>query len=108
MTRQVIVTSRAKKQLYESALWWSEHRSTAQAIQWLQGFETAIADLAFEAERQPLIPEELSLPREFRQITYGVARRKSHRAVFEIRNERVFVHAIRHLAQDSLTADDLA
>ena len=63
MTRQVIVTSRAKKQLYESALWWSEHRSTAQAIQWLQGFETAIADLAFEAERQPLIPEELSLIR---------------------------------------------
>ena len=108
MTRQVIVTSRARTQLYNAALWWSEHRSTEQAIRWLEGFEAAIRCLANDAERYSLIPEDLALPRQFRQMAYGLGRRKSHRAVFEIRNERVYVYAIRHLAQDALTDEDFA
>ena len=107
MTRQVILTSRARTQLYNAALWWSEHRSTEQAVRWLEGFEAAIRRLADDAERYPLIPEDLALPRQFRQLTYGLGRRMSHRAVFEIRNDRVYVYAIRHLAQDALTDQDL-
>ncbi len=99
--------ARARKQLYEAALWWSEHRSTAQAILWLEGFEAAISGLANHVERHSLIPDNLSLPEEFRQMTYGIGTRKSHRAVFEIRNDRVYVCEIRHLAQDTLTAEDL-
>lgn len=106
MTRQVVVTARAKKELYEVALWWAANRSTEQAIRWLEGFETAIRSLAQDAERQPLVSEASTLPRELRQLNYGLGRRKTHRAVFEIRDDKVFVHTIRHLAQDAIMVDD--
>ena len=106
MTRQVVVTARAKKELYEAALWWAANRSTEQAIRWLEGFEAAIQNLAHDAERQPLVSETSTLPRELRQLTHGLSRRKTHRAVFEIRDDKVFVHTIRHLAQDAITEDD--
>lgn len=41
-----------------------------------------------------------------RQLLYGVSRRKTHRAVFEIRAGEVIIHAIRHLAQDELLPDE--
>ena len=106
MTRQVVVTARAKKELYEAAVWWAANRSTEQAIRWLEGFEAAIQNLAQDAERQPLVSEASTLPRELRQLNYGLGRRKTHRAVFEIRDDKVFVHTIRHLAQDTITEDD--
>ena len=107
MTRQVIVTARAKKELYEAALWWAENRSTEQVIRWMEGFEAAIQNLAQGAERQPLVSEAGTFPRELRQLTYGVGRRRTHRAVFEIRDDKVFVHTIRHLAQDEITEGDV-
>ena len=106
MTRQVVVTARAKKELYEAALWWAANRSTEQAVRWLEGFEAAIRNLAQDAERQPLVSEANTLLRELRQLTHGLGRRKTHRAVFEIRDDKVFVHTIRHLAQDAITKGD--
>ena len=106
MIRQVVVTARAKKEFFEAALWWAANRSTEQAIRWLEGFEAAIQNLAQDAERQPLASEASTLPRELRQLKYGLGRRKTHRAVFEIRDDKVFVHTIRHLAQDAITEDD--
>ena len=44
---------------------------------------------------------------EARELIYGLARRKTHRAIFEIRGDEVIVHCIRHLAQQPLTSDDL-
>jgi len=41
------------------------------------------------------------------ELHYGVGRKKTHRAIFAIRSHRVVIYAIRHLAQDDLTADDL-
>jgi plasmid stabilization system protein ParE len=106
MTRQVVVTARAKKELYEAVLWWAANRSTEQAIRWMEGFEAAILNLAQDAERHPLVSEASTLPRELRQLIYGLGRRKTHRAIFEIRGDQVFVHLIRHLAQDAITKDD--
>ena len=42
---------------------------------------------------------------EIREMLFGVGRRKTHRAVFRIRKDRVVVYAIRHLAQDALTSE---
>lgn len=106
MTRQVVVTARAKKELYEAVLWWAANRSTEQAIRLMEGFESAIQNLAQDAERQPLISEAGTVPRELRQLNYGLGRRNTHRAVFEIRADKVFVYTIRHLAQDVITEDD--
>ena len=108
MTYEVRLQPRAKLQLYKAALWWAENRSTEQAVRWLEGFEAALQLLAHNPERWPLCPERDSAPCEIRQLTYGLGRTKTHRAVFAIRQDKVVVYAIRHLAQDVLTADDFS
>ena len=45
MTRQVKLTSRAELQLYDSALWWAENRSTEQAIRWMDSSKQRVRDL---------------------------------------------------------------
>ena len=108
MTYEVQVLPRAKCQLYDAALWWAEHRSTEQAVQWLDGLEAALQSLANDPERWPLAIECDFVPFEIHEMPYGLGRHKTHRVVFEIRSHEVLVYAIRHLAQDSLSPEDLS
>jgi plasmid stabilization system protein ParE len=107
---EVSVTSRAKRQLAESALWWAENRDSTQALRWLDGFEAAISSLADNPERHGVARENdlYELPYVVRQLVYGVGKRPTHRAVFEVRSNIVYVVAIRHLAQADLTVDELS
>lgn len=107
MTYRVVMLPRAKRQLYESALWWSEHRSAEQAARWMEGFEEALSTLQEDPERFALAPEDDAFSFIVRQLLYGLGRKKTHRAVFEVRDDQVLVHAIRHLAQADLSPDDL-
>lgn len=108
MTFRVVILPTAKRQLYESATWWAEHRSTEQAWKWLDGFEAALQMLSDSPERHLLAPEDVEFPsRTIRQLPYGLSGKKTHRAVFEIRGNDVLVHAVRHLAQQDLTPDEL-
>jgi plasmid stabilization system protein ParE len=109
MTYQMLVTSRALQQLVDMAHWWAKHRSVEQAVRWLDGFEAAIASLANTPEQQSLARESelYDLPYPARQLLYGLGNQPTHRAVFEIRGDTVFVVAIRHLAQDTIPAEEL-
>ena len=107
MSYEVQLTPQARIELCNSALWWAEHRSTDQAAKWLEGFEAALRLLSENPERWPLAQENENVPLEIREMLFGIGRRKTHRAVFRIREDRVVVHAIRHLAQDALSAKDL-
>lgn len=109
MNYQVLLTSRAKLQLTQSARWWSEHRSTEQAARWLDGFESVIAALCDNPLQHGLAreSERYQLPYPVRQLNYGVGSKATHRAVFEVRGDTVYVVAIRHLAQDDLAVEDL-
>jgi hypothetical protein len=42
-----------------------------------------------------------------RQLLYGLGRKATQRAVVEVRNQEVIVYAIRHLAQQDLTPDEI-
>ena len=88
-------------------MWWSENRSRQQAAEWLEGFQGALRLLAHNPERWTPPAEYDVFPFEALELTYGLGRRKTHRAVFEIRGDEVIVHCIRHLAQQPLTSDDL-
>jgi plasmid stabilization system protein ParE len=105
----VFITSKAKRQLLECATWWAEHRDIDQAARWLAGFEQAIAALSEDPERHGLARESTlyDLPYPVRQLLYGAGTKPTHRAVFEVRRDTVFVVAIRHLAQDDLSSDQL-
>src|SRR5438046_1440527 len=91
-----------QRQLAQCALWWAEHRSSAQAERWLDGFEQAIVELANNPEQHGLTQENsfYDLPYPARQLLFGLSTKPTHRAVFEIRGDTVYVLAIRHLAQD--------
>jgi plasmid stabilization system protein ParE len=109
MNYRVLLTSRAQLQLVRSAQWWSEHRSSEQAARWLDGFEAAIAALCDNPLQHGLAreSEHFQLPFQVRQLNYGIGSKPTHRAVFEVRDDTVYVVAIRHLAQDDLSAEEL-
>ena len=108
MTFRVSLSSRAELQLYTNALWWAENRSTEQAARWLDRFQRELRSLSDDPNQWPLAPESEVLSFVARQMPYGLARRKTHRAIFEVRGNEVIVHAIRHLAQEALSAEDFS
>ena len=107
MNYRVTILPVAKRQLLEQALWWSENRSVEQAYDWLEGFEQALASLATNPGRCVLARENDALDVVIRELHYGLRRKATHRAVFEIRNDEVLVYSVRHLAQRDLKPDDL-
>jgi plasmid stabilization system protein ParE len=106
---RVVLLPRAEQQLYEAALWWADNRSLDQSLRWLAGFEATIQSLADSPEKHSLARENqiYNFPNPIRQLLYGVGKRPTHRAVYEIRGDHVYVHAIRHLSQRELTPDDI-
>jgi plasmid stabilization system protein ParE len=80
-----------------------------QALRWLDGFEQAIAALCENPEKHGLAREDglYDLPFQVRQLLYGIGKKQTHRAVFEVRGDTVYVVAIRHLAQRDLLRDEL-
>ena len=107
MTYRVTILPRAKQQLLEQALWWSENRSAEQALRWLEGFEQALASLADNPERCITARESDAFDAVIRELRYGLRHKATHRAVFEIRADEVIVLSVRHLAQRDLTPDDI-
>jgi plasmid stabilization system protein ParE len=107
VTYEVRIAPRAFKSLRRSARWWAKHRSPSQALRWYEGFVTAINSLAENPERRPLARENNDLPVEARDLTYGLGRRPTHRAVFIVRPNVVVVIAVRHLAQRNLRLEDI-
>lgn len=99
MTYRVVILPQAERQLMAAAAWWAKNRSSEQASRWLDGFESALSALSKHPASHPLARENDAFPFEVRQMLYGLGRRFTHRAVFEIRGDCVFVYAIRHLAQ---------
>jgi plasmid stabilization system protein ParE len=105
---RVTILPRAKRQLLEQAVWWSEHRSAEQAFRWLEGIEQALASLADHPERCNVARESEAFDRVIRELHYGVRNKATHRAVFEVCGDEVIVHCVRHLAQRDVTPEDIS
>lgn len=107
MSFQILVTDRAAVDLRTIAAWWSANRSPDQAERWYQRFVEAIASLKEHSQRCGLAREDSQFAFELRQLTFALAGRPTHRAVFTIQGEAVVVLTIRHLAQAEQTPQDL-
>lgn len=107
MRYHVEILPRAVTDLRSIALWWSEHHSTEKAARWLTGIEAAITGLSNRPDLHPKAVEADLFPFEVRELLFGVRRKKTHRVLFAIRENAVRVYAVRHLAQDVITADEL-
>ena len=107
MKYRVVVTSSAKRDLFQTVAWWGEHRSFEQAERWYAGIVAAIDTLSDRPARCPVSPEDDLLPSGLWQLHFGVGRRTTHRIVFTVVEEEVRVLRVRHTAQQDLTPDDL-
>lgn len=107
MTYSVVITRVAKRDLFQTIAWWSEHRSAEQAEKWYGKIVPAIDTLSEQPDRCPVSPETDLLPTGIRQLHFGSGRRATHRIVFTIIGQQVRVLRIRHTAQQSLTLDEL-
>jgi plasmid stabilization system protein ParE len=108
MTYRVIITGRAEREMQDAARWWAANRSAEQASRWLAGLEKELQTLTDAPVRCPRASEHELFSFEIRELHYGLGRRVTHRAVFTVRDEQVFVLTIRHAAQDKLQPEDLA
>jgi len=106
---KVLITSKTKLQLVACARWWSEHHDADQAFRWLEGVEEAIDSLGDNPGQYVLARENdlYELPFPVRQMPFGLGKNPTHRAVYEVRGDTVFVVAVRHLAQDDLSSMEL-
>ncbi len=107
MKYQVQILPRAVSELRSTVRWWSEHHSAEQARRWLIGIEAAIQGLSDQPEKHPAAIEADVFPFDVRELRFGVRARKTHRVLFAIHGDLVRVYSVRHLAQDSVTVDDL-
>ena len=107
MIYPVILHDNAEQFLIDSCKWWSENRSAEQANRWWDGFLDALQSLAENPSRCPLAQDCGGFPFEVRELYYGLGRQPTHRALFTIRPDMVYVFLIRHLAQREVTLDDI-
>ncbi len=107
MIRRVLMTDRADAEMEAAYLWWAENRSKVQADKWYNALVDAINSLADNPERCAVSRENQRFGFEIRDLSFGIGRRPTHRAVFTVRGDMVLVLTIRHLAQRELSPDDL-
>jgi plasmid stabilization system protein ParE len=108
MSRRVVMTEQAEREMQSAFNWWAEHRSKRQADRWYAGLAKAIADLSENAERHGQSREGHRFACEIRDLLFGLGRRPTHRAVFTIRGAEVVVLTVRLVAQLDLSPDDIA
>jgi plasmid stabilization system protein ParE len=106
MTRQILITLRAREEAQADHDWWAEYRSAEQAQRWYGEFLKAAKSLADNPERCGFAPENGRYPYEIRQLNFGLGRRPTHRLVYAIRSHEVIVLRVRHLAQDAIVQSE--
>jgi len=106
MTHPLVISDRAREQLEATCRWWAEKWSVEQAERWYDGFAEALSSLRENPESLPRAAEDHLFPFDVRQLNYGFSSKPTHRALFTIRPDMVYVFSIRHLAQKPITPDD--
>lgn len=107
MNYKILITETARNDLRQIVNWWSQNRSIQQAEAWYDKIFPAIQTLTNHPERCPVANEYDLLDGALRQLHFGVSRKTTHRIVFTISNGTVVILRVRHIAQDSLSPDDL-
>ena len=107
MKYNVRIMPEANHELEASASWWSEHRSSEEALRWYDGFVAKLDSLQNMPESHSLAHENPRVSFELRELHYGLGSRTTHRALFRIVGTTVEVLSVRHVAQADISPDDL-
>lgn len=104
MSKQVVLTDRAARDMEEAYLWIAK-QAPQTAARWYNGFLDALQTLSSYPERCSLAAESRRSHEEIRQFLYG--KRRSYRALFTIRDQAVVVLHIRHTARRDASPEEL-
>ena len=107
MTFRVTVLPQARDDIDRNANWWAEHHSVEQALQWSDAVYDQLETLRDFPDRHPLSTENDEFPFEIREKLVGLGSRPGYRAVFTIKNDKVFILTLRAGEEDRLTTDDV-
>jgi plasmid stabilization system protein ParE len=107
MTFRVAILPQARHDIDRNADWWAEHHSVEQALWWSDAIYDQLKTLQDFPDRHPLASENDEFPYEIREKLVGLGSRPGYRAVFTVKNDKVFVLTVRAAEQDRLTTDDV-
>ena len=101
MSVEIFLTATAEQQMHDAAEWYAKE-SPEIAANWFNGLLDSLASISLSPESFPLARESDELPVQFREMLYGLGKRKTHRVLFVARSDRIVVHQIRHVAQRAI------
>lgn len=108
MTFSVITLPEAEAQIDEAFGWWAEHRSLEQALRWFDGMWAAIHSLNDRPDQWPLARENGEFDFDVREYHFGLGTTPTHRIIFTIRDDSVFVLAVWHTSREDLRREDIS
>lgn len=107
MTFELIYTDRAKQDLQRAADYIARD-SPETAQRWFESFISALESLRMDAPIYGVAPESRDCTLEIRQLIHRTRSRRANRALYTIRETKVYILAIRRPGQDLLTSDELS
>jgi plasmid stabilization system protein ParE len=108
MTKRVRITRPAEADIRGTAGWYAGQPDVVGlGRRWKAGVRRAIASLGKNPLRGGIAHESDYFDFELREILYGLGRKKTHRILYRITPEAVEIIAVRHVAQQDFTPDDL-
>jgi len=105
---EIRITERAELDIQTAYDWWSKNRSAEQAARWVDAIYPAISSLAAMPRRCSYAEEREYFPGELRQLLFGIGSRATHRIVFTIEHETVYILRVRSTSQQSLGENELS
>jgi plasmid stabilization system protein ParE len=106
MAYHVQITGRAKADIHEAAEWYAKRDAAVGAV-WTAGIDASIESLGEDPERCSLAHETDRFPFELRELLFGAGRRKTHRILFRIDEDRVEILAVRHTSRRDLSPGEI-
>jgi plasmid stabilization system protein ParE len=106
MARTVLLRPGAYADIREITRFISQNVSPTSATRWQARIETAIGQLATEAERYPQADEAADLGIDLREMLHD-RRPHVYRILYLFDDDTVSILRVRHAAQDRLTQDDV-
>lgn len=97
---KVRITQPAEIDIQRNFEWWRDNRDPEQATEWYESIFPAIQSLAQMPRRCAFAREQDPYPGELRQLQFGIGRKATHRIIFTIEDETVFILAVLHHRQE--------
>ena len=97
----------AEEDIFRNLLWWAQHHSTDEALEWHLVVQKQIKQISLNPESFPISIENDAFPYEIRDALIGKGRRGSYRAIFTVTDDTIVVLRVLRAAQGHLRPVDV-